>query len=357
MITHVLRLSVWEWHKLRRRLLPWTLLAIVVILMQVAVWGAYVVHRTEPFSPRHGIGIGETAVETASENASEKKETIFEAEWTCKDVRGDRIPPGVEELADEHRESALASVEEFRESCAGYEEFRTFTSNAVLLPNSILLGFTLLQGTLFILVSILGAAALGAEYGWGTLRTVLTKGTGRWQFLTAKFVALMLATLAGLIVAAATVALSSVLIGFFGLEGDSLQGSAEWLDVPIKMGTLLYSFLPYVMLALLATAVTSSTALGIVAFVVYYLIETTLIPVFSNFDWFQRISEYLLSTNATTVLQASYGEVSINIGDNGDAAQPELLHAFLVLAGYTLVFGVLTFWLFQRRDITGAKGG
>ena len=153
----------------------------------------------------------------------------------------------------------------------------------------------------------------------------------------------MLTALAGLVVAAATVALSSLIIGLFGLEGDSLQGSAEWIDVPIKMGTLLYSFLPYVMLALLATALTSSTALGITAFVVYYLIETTASPILNNFDWFQRISEYLLSPNVSAVLQASYGEVSISINGGGDTTQPDLLHAVLVLAGYTLVFGVLTF--------------
>ncbi len=238
----------------------------------------------------------------------------------------------------------------------GKYEGRDFTRYAVLLPNSILLAFTLMQGTLFILVSILAAAALGGEYGWGTLRTVLTKGTGRWQFMLAKVLALMVTALAGLVVAAATVALSSLFIGLFGLEGDSLQGSAEWLDVPIKMGTLLFSFLPYVMLALLATALTSSTALGITAFVVYYLIETTASPILNNFDWFQRISEYLLSPNVTTVLQASYGEVSISINGSSDAAQPDILHAVLVLAAYSLVFGALTFTLFQRRDITGAKG-
>ena len=98
------------------------------------------------------------------------------------------------------------------------------------------------------------------------------------------------------------------------------------------------------MLALLATALTSSTALGITAFVVYYLIETTASPILNNFDWFQRISEYLLSPNVTTVLQASYGEVSISINGGGDAAQPDILHAVLVLAAYTVVFGALTFY-------------
>ena len=349
MIGQVLRLTVWEWHKLRRRALPWILLAIVVVLMQVAVWGAYAVYLTEPFSPTHGVSINDETDEDV---------TVFEASWTCKDVRGDRVPPEVEDVADEHRERALASVEGFRETCEGYEEFRAFTSNAVLLPNSILLGFDLLQGTLFILVSILAAAALGGEYGWGTLRTVLTKGAGRWQFLTAKLIAVMFKTLVGLAIAAAGVALSSLLISALGLEVETPLGLAEWPDVPLKIGALLYSFLPYVMLALLITALAQSTAAGITAFVVYYLIEATLFPPLENLDWFKRVSEYLLSPNADALLASTYGEVSVTLGNGGgNGAQPDVLHAMLVLAAYTLVFGAATFWLFQRRDIAGAKGG
>ena len=35
---------------------------------------------------------------------------------------------------------------------------------------------------------------------------------------------------------------------------------------------------------------------------------------------------------------------------------PSELHAFLVVTSYMLIAGVAAFWLFQRRDITGAKG-
>ena len=139
MIAHIFRLSVWEWHKLRRRWLPWVLLAIVVILMQSAVWGAYVVHRSEPFSPTHGIQLSDTE--------GENKEAVFEAEWKCKDVRGDRIPPGVEELADGHRDSALASVEQFRESHAkAMRKYATLpvTQSFFLIASS--WAFTLLAG-------------------------------------------------------------------------------------------------------------------------------------------------------------------------------------------------------------------
>ena len=45
MIAHVLRLSIGEWHKLRRRWIPWILLGLVVFLTQVLVWGGYAAYH------------------------------------------------------------------------------------------------------------------------------------------------------------------------------------------------------------------------------------------------------------------------------------------------------------------------
>ena len=35
---------------------------------------------------------------------------------------------------------------------------------------------------------------------------------------------------------------------------------------------------------------------------------------------------------------------------------PGELHAFLVLLAYIVVLGAAAFWLFQRRDVAGARG-
>ena len=40
MIVPVLRLTRWEWFKLRKRWMPWILLGIVVIVTQISVWGS-----------------------------------------------------------------------------------------------------------------------------------------------------------------------------------------------------------------------------------------------------------------------------------------------------------------------------
>ena len=40
-IAEVLRLTRWEWFKLRRRWMPWVLLAIAAAFAQLGLWGGY----------------------------------------------------------------------------------------------------------------------------------------------------------------------------------------------------------------------------------------------------------------------------------------------------------------------------
>ena len=49
--------------------------------------------------------------------------------------------------------------------------------------------------------------------------------------------------------------------------------------------------------------------------------------------------------------------VEVSSGEAPAVDQPDALQAFLVILAYTLVLGVAAYWIFQRRDITGAKGG
>ena len=45
MILQVLRLTRWEWFKLRRRWMPWILLAPLVVIPQIWLWGEYFAYR------------------------------------------------------------------------------------------------------------------------------------------------------------------------------------------------------------------------------------------------------------------------------------------------------------------------
>ena len=110
MIGEVLSLTRWEWYKLRRRWMPWILLAIITALPQLSLWGS-----------------------VSGTFGSETEQA----------VRG----------ADD-----------------------TF----LLFPNNVVGGLLVSQVYGILLIMILAASLIGTEYGWGSLRTVVSRGAGRF---------------------------------------------------------------------------------------------------------------------------------------------------------------------------------
>ena len=52
--------------------------------------------------------------------------------------------------------------------------------------------------------------------------------------------------------------------------------------------------------------------------------------------------------------------MSISVSADGTPAErmpPEPLQAFFVILAYIVVLAAAAFWVFQRRDVAGAKGG
>ena len=47
MFAHVARLTLWEWYKLRRRWMPWILLAVAIAFMQLGIWLSYGAYHNE----------------------------------------------------------------------------------------------------------------------------------------------------------------------------------------------------------------------------------------------------------------------------------------------------------------------
>ena len=80
-------------------------------------------------------------------------------------------------------------------------------------------------------------------------------------------------------------------------------------------------------------------------------------PVLSGLaDWLEKVIEVAvlgpnagewMSTTATTEAQQALGVV---------VGQPDTLRAFFVLLEYTAALVAAALWLFQRRDVAGAKG-
>ena len=56
--------------------------------------------------------------------------------------------------------------------------FESASRDPFVLPNSLTTGLSITHGVAVILIMVLSSSVVGSEYGWGTLRTALTKGTG-----------------------------------------------------------------------------------------------------------------------------------------------------------------------------------
>ena len=209
------------------------------------------------------------------------------------------------------------------------------------------------------LVMVLGASSMGVEYGWGTLRTALARGTGRWQFLGAKALSLVLLSAAGLLVVSLTVVVSSLITASLTLaDGGGMVGAGQWSTAAVMFGKAVYGLVPFVILVLFFTVLTSSSSMGIAMSGAYYFAELILAQVLGGLlDWFNNVTDFLLGSN-TAAWMTETGVVTT--GSNASlfdiAEMPGQLHAFIVLLAYVVVLGGAAFWLFLRRDIAGARG-
>ena len=265
MIAQVLRLTSWELFKLRKRWMPWILLAIAVVMTQLALWGDYSAYRN--------VGRYE---DIWGVTFSEENSVSITVDITCVDVVEGNVDTKLALIPEpapfpwSSRVSALEAVEEARASghceevLERHAQERKRYREGLVLPSSLSngLGVANFYGTL--LIMILGALAMGVEYGYGTLRTALTRGIGRSQLLGAKVLSLLLLGGAGFIIVALFAAVSSVVFAsLISGDGGGLADSGRWSTVVVIFGKAVYGLVPYIVLALFMSVLTSSSSMGI----------------------------------------------------------------------------------------------
>ena len=198
---------------------------------------------------------------------------------------------------------------------------------------------------------------VGGEYGWGTLRPVLSKGAGRWQFLMSKVSVVVLFTGVLMIVMCIAVTIS----GFIAeavltpSEGTEPYGAISAVDLLALFGRMLYAFLPYITLALFLVVLTGSNGVGIGLSMGYYIGEGIILaPFLGIFSWSDKVYAVLPSPNVSAwqdVLPDNPGSIATIGGIS------EMAHGFIILTVYIVVLAGSAIVLFMRRDIAGAKGG
>ena len=351
MIAHTIRLTLWEWFKLRRRWMPLVLLLVAVTLTQLGLWFAYAAYHNETMQ---AVASGGNSSFAVSERVN--GETI-NFEVSCVSLANEGLPPEMDKLSEEVRTAYLRDVEEFREGSCSDTALREELRKSFTIPHSIAESATVLASSFApVLIIILAASVLGTEYGSGTLRTTLTRGAGRWQFLASKLLLVVLACVAALIVVGAATTVGSIAASFISPdEVHRLDDAVRWFDVVVSFGKTVYALAPYIALSMFLAVLTQSAAAAIAIALGYYVIDLTASPILNVTSWGESIADFILGNNVNEWMESAIVTVEAS-GASSAANQPDTLQAFLVLLTYTVVLSAAGFWMFLRKDITGAKG-
>ena len=155
---------------------------------------------------------------------------------------------------------------------------------------------------------------------------------------------------------ALTVAVSSLIAASLLVDDGGLTDSGEWSTAAVMFGKAVYGLMPYAILALFLSVLTSSSSMGIAMSLAYYFAELILGRILGDlFAWFDNVSDFLIGFNTAAWMSES-GMVTTEGTLFPVSDPPGVLHAFLVVAAYIIVLGAAAFWLFQRRDVAGARG-
>jgi ABC-2 type transport system permease protein len=208
-------------------------------------------------------------------------------------------------------------------------------------------GFPLFGGALALLVGVL---ATGAEYGWDTMKVLLTSGPRRLAVLTGKFFALTLVMLLVVLATFVVDGAASVLVASITGKpvqwpplADLLTGiGAGWLIV--SMWCLAGAFLGILV---------RGTALGVGIGLVWALAVENVLRIFASIvEAVDVVQRFLPGTNAGALAAAlgvavqgqPGGTPGVTAGLGGRAAA-------LILVTYLVVFAAIAAVLIHRRDV------
>jgi ABC-2 type transport system permease protein len=255
------------------------------------------------------------------------------------------------------------SPQELQEMRAQRARDIALVTDQVTFPTSLsyAVGFTRVVG--LVLVSILAGTLVGSEYGFGTQRLALSRGTSRLQILTAQTLALAVIAM----IVAAGMLLLGTLVGVtvgpsFGLAV-SAPSFGGWMEIVKYFFAFAFSLFAYELVALAAATLGKGTAAGLGLAFGWIVIELIVTPLLQGIGFaldtlahndfgktLQHIPDWFLGTNLGAVVSHA-GKYPIGLAsDPGpDLALARVLIVSLV---YCAIFFGGSYLLLSRRDVT-----
>lgn len=226
-------------------------------------------------------------------------------------------------------------------------------SLADVLPQNLVVmvmgGFPFFGG---VLALMLGVLSFGSEYGWGTLKTLLTQRPRRLYVFGAKLLALAAALVVFVLVVFALAAIAGYAIAV--REGAATTWPSAWLVIRgAAAGWLILAVWAGlgVLLAVLFRGTALATGIGILYALV---IEGLLTALATQVSLLDSVVELFLRASGYSLV-VPLGVSSDDLGDRGPGSFSGPFvdgeQALLALAAYLAVFVVLAGSLLRRRDV------
>lgn len=201
-------------------------------------------------------------------------------------------------------------------------------------------------GSIALLLTVIVAAGIVAsEFSQGTIKMLLTRPVKRWKIMTSKYLAILLFGVLLMLIGFITTILSAFV--FFPSEGGQALAVAGGNVVEVSIWShglymLLLSFVNVIITATFAFMIgsvfrSSGMAIGLSLFI--YFTGNIIVSLLSKFD----IVKYLLFTHMDLTIYES------NYVLNDDITLP---FSLVVLAVYLVVFLIVSYTVFTKRDIT-----
>jgi ABC-2 type transport system permease protein len=218
------------------------------------------------------------------------------------------------------------------------------------LADNLLGGFPFFGG---VFALMLGVLAIGSDYGWDTLKTVLIQRPDRMRLFGSKLTALAVGLVPFVILIFVAGAVASSLIA--GAEGAAVHWppAGELIRAAAAGWFVLATWAAF---GVLLAVVSRGTALAIGLGILYALvIEGLLSALASEVGWLDALVEYFLRANAYSLVVA-IGVPTAALMDNGPGSffGPFVGagQAISVMSAYAICFLALSAILIRRRDVS-----